>query len=196
MAFRKLKSFPTMQARYEQFKKWEDLKPGERQTAFASVTDEARRAKPLRDTGFMSLFNTVGAERIFLGGKIISPEFTTGAGADVAAVVRNLLKGYTYTVGEIGALVNPIVVGQVRGVKFAKLALTAVVPGVTPKESRITGAKYKKPDVDTVSSPFGQKVGNEDFDKAVSDIKGDEIFTNFLKGNNGKNRAKFTPEGI
>lgn len=196
MSFRKLKNFPSQKAKYEQFKKWEDMTPLERQKAYAAITTEANRAKPLRVEGSLSLFNTLGAQRIFLPAKILSPDWSTGQGFDVGNIVRDLVAPYVVTPEEFKGLVNPIRIAKSNGIKFAKIALKKSVPSITPKESRITGSQYKKPDVDTISSPFGQSAPNEDFDVAVTAIRGNNKLANFLGTTGQRNTVKFTPEGI
>jgi len=195
MGFRDLDRFETLKARYEKYEAWRKLSPKERQQKFAAITDETRRAKPRRIEGFISLFNTVGNNRIFVPAQILDPDFTTGQGADVAGVLRSILATYTVTPTELAALATPIVV-RAKGIKPARLALTKI-DGYAKKDSRITGAEYNKPDVDTISSPFGQATGGQDFDVAVAAIREMNDYTKFIEGqNNRKNKAKFTPEGI
>jgi hypothetical protein len=105
-----------------------------------------------------------------------------------------LLANYTTTSTDFAALTTPIVIESKR-FKFAKLTFTSVIPGTTKKNSRITGAAYNKPDVDSVSCAFGQNAGGQAYDAAVLAIKGETAYATFLNGNNGKNRARFTPEG-
>lgn len=170
------------------------MTPTQRQQAYAAITDEAKRSKPERVDGFVSPFGTLGTTKIYLPTNILSSS-QTGQGAGTASTLRTLLANYTITATEFAALTGDPILVQAKKFKFAKLALTAIIPGTTVKYSRITGAGYKKPDVDTVSSPFGQNTGGQDYEAAVAAIQGESAFTTFVAGNNGKNRYNFTPEG-
>ena len=193
MGFRDLERYERQKARFEKYKAWLAQTPDQRQQSYAAITDETRRAKPERDAGYISPFGTIGSTKIFLPAMILA-DTQTGIGSDVANTLRGLLTSYVTTAEEFGALSSPIVV-DAREFKFARLALTSVVPGTTVRYSRITGAGYKKPDVDTVSSPFGQNTGGQDYEVAIDAIKGQAAFTTFIAGNGGKNRFKFYPEG-
>lgn len=193
MGFRDLQRYESNKARFEKYKAWLAMSPDQRAAAYATVTDETKRASAEREKGYISPFGTTGTTKVFLPARIIKTG-QTGQGAGVAEVLRGLLAGFTTTATEFGALTTPLFI-DTDEYKFAKLALTTVVPGTTKKNSRITGASYKKPDVDTVSSPFGQKTGGQDYDAAVAAIMGDAAFATFVAGNNGKNRFRFTPEG-
>lgn len=193
MGFRDLERYPSLKAKYEKYIIWRDATPEERQAKFAAITDETRRSKPNRVRGYLSPFNTAGTTKIFIPVKLLD-ETQSGSSAGVAGTVRGLVNPYTVTSTEFGALTTPLLM-EVKNYKCAKLTLTSVVPGTTRKNSRITGALYYKPDVDSVSSPFGQSTGGEDYDTVVTAIKGEAAYTTFINGNNGKNRASFTPEG-
>ncbi|MBH8578016.1 hypothetical protein I8752_34735 [Nostocaceae cyanobacterium CENA369] len=193
MGFRDLQRYPLQKARYDKYKEWLESTPAERQTKFAAITDETKRSYAEREKGYVSPFGTAGSTKIYLPARLIK-DGQTGQGSGVANSLRDLLASYTTTATEFGALTTPIEV-EAKNFKFAKLTLTAVVAGTTKKASRITGAMYKKPDVDSVTSPFGQSSGGQAYDAAVLAIKGIPAFTTFIQGNNGKNRARFTPEG-
>jgi hypothetical protein len=193
MGFRDLNRYPLQKARYDKYKAWLDSTPLERQQKFATVTDETKRARTEKESGYVSPFGTAGTTKIYLPTKIIKGG-QTGQGSGVAEALRTVLAPYTMTLTEFGALTNPLVI-EAKKFKFARLTFTAVVPGTVKKASRITGVEYKKPDVDSVTSPFGQTTGGQPYDGAVLGIKGIGAFATFLAGNGGKNRARFTPEG-
>lgn len=189
MGFRDLNRYPAMKAKYDKFKAWQDLDPGKRSELFATVTDEQGRVKTSRADGLVSPFNTVGTSLIYVPARLIS-NTQSGAGAGLAGIVRGLVDEYTFaTVPANGVSVNT------KNYKFAKLTLTTVVASTTKATSRITGSKYYKPTVDSVSSPFGQKTGGQDYDAVVALIKAKPAYVTHKAGNNDKNRAKFTPEG-
>lgn len=193
MGFRDLQRYPAQKARYDKYKIWLDAPPEQRQTMYAAITDETKRVKTERESGYVSPFGTAGTVKIYLPAKLVKSG-QTGQGAGTAEVLRGLLNNYTTTAAEFAALTTPVMVNS-KEFKFAKLTLTAVVPGTTKKNSRITGAAYKKPDVDSVSCAFGQNAGGQAYDAAVLAIKGETAYATFLNGNGGKNRARFTPEG-
>ena len=193
MGFRDLQRYPAQKARYDKYKEWLDATPEQRQTKFAAITEETKRVKTEREKGYVSPFNTAGTVKAYLLAKLVKSG-QTGQGSGVAEVVRNLLANYTTTATEFAALTTPLLI-ETSSYKFARLTLTSVVPGTTKKASRITGALYLKPDVDSVSCSFGQNAGGQDYDAAVLAIRGETAFATFLNGNGGKNRAKFTPEG-
>ncbi|BAY21689.1 hypothetical protein NIES2100_14460 [Calothrix sp. NIES-2100] len=193
MGFRDLQRYPLQKARYDKYILWLESTPAERQTKYAEITDETKRAKIAREAGYISPFGTAGTTKVYLPARLIA-DGQTGQGAGVANVLRTLLASYTTTETEFGALTNPLLI-DAKKYKFAKLTLKAIVPGTEKKPSRITGAKYLKPDVDSVTAAFGQNTGGQEYDAAVADIKGSSGFTTFVNGNNGKNTYKFTPEG-
>nr|WP_322711323.1 hypothetical protein [Nostoc sp. ChiSLP03a]MDZ8212533.1 hypothetical protein [Nostoc sp. ChiSLP03a] len=193
MGFRDLQRYPLQKARYDKYKLWLDSTPAERQQKFAAITDESKRANAEKEAGYISPFGTAGNTKIYLPARLIK-DGQTGQGSGVATVLRGLLVNYTTTSTEFGALTTPIQI-KAKKFKFAKLTLTSVVPSTVKKASRITGAEYKKPDVDSVTSPFGQNTGGQAYDAAVLAIQGESAYTTFLTGNSGKNRARFTPEG-
>ncbi|MCC5641074.1 hypothetical protein LC593_35665 [Nostoc sp. CHAB 5844] len=193
MGFRDLQRYPAQKARYDKYKEWLDATPEQRQAKYAAITDETKRVKTEKESGYISPFNTSGTTKIFVPARLIKSG-QTGQGSGVAEVLRGLLANYTTTATEFAALTTPILINA-SNFKFAKLTLTSVVPGTTKKNSRITGAAYYKPDVDSVTSPFGQNTGGQDYDVAISSIKGETAYATFVAGNGGKNRARFTPEG-
>lgn len=193
MGFRDLNRYPAQKARYDKYKEWLDATPAERQSKFAAITDESKRARAEKEAGYISPFGTAGTTKIYLPARLLKAN-QTGQGSGVANVLGTLLAPYTTTATEFAALTTPLEI-EAKKFKFAKLTLTTVVPGTTPKNSRITGAAYKKPDVDSVTSPFGQTTGGQPYDGAVLGIKGQSAYATFLEGNGGKNRARFTPEG-
>jgi hypothetical protein len=193
MGFRDLQRYESQKARFDKYKAWLAMNPEQRQAAYATVTDETKRAKTEREKGYISPFGTAGTTKIYVPARLIK-DGQTGQGSGVANVLRGLLAGYTTTATEFAALTTPLLI-ETSQFKAAKLTLSNVVPGTTPRNSRITGAAYKKPDVDSVTCPFGQNAGGQDYDAAVLAIKGETTFADFLAGNGGKNRFKFTPEG-
>jgi hypothetical protein len=193
MGFRDLQRYPTMKARYDKYKIWLDASPEQRQTMYAAITDETKRAKTEKESGYVSPFGTAGSTKIYIPAKLIKSG-QTGQGAGTAEVLRGLLNNYTTTIAEFAALTTPAVINA-KKFKFAKLTLTSVTPATQKKNSRITGAAYKKPDVDSITSVFGQNTGGQAYDAAILAIKGDAALTTFLNGNGGKNRYRFTPEG-
>lgn len=193
MGFRDLQRYPAMKARYDKYKEWLDSTPQQRQAKYAAITDETKRVKSERESGYVSPFGTSGTTKIYIPVRLIKSG-QTGQGSGVGESLRTTLANYTTTATEFAALTTPIVI-ETKKFKFAKLTFTSVVPGTTKKASRITGAEYLKPDVDSVTSPFGQNTGGQDYDVAVTAIKGESAYTTFVAGNNGKNRTRFTPEG-
>ena len=193
MGFRDLNRYPLQKARYDKYKLWLDSTPLERQQKFATVTDETKRARAEKEAGYVSPFGTAGTTKIYLPARLIKSG-QTGQGSGVAEALRTVLAPYTMTSTEFAALTDPIQI-DTKKFKFARLTFTAVVPGTVKKPSRITGVEYKKPDVDSVTSPFGQTTGGQPYDGAVLGIKGLTAYATFVAGNGGKNRARFTPEG-
>ncbi|MEH1954732.1 hypothetical protein [Nostoc sp.] len=193
MGFRDLNRYPAQKARYDKYKEWLDAPPAERQAKFAAITDETKRARAEREDGYISPFGTAGTTKIYLPAQLIKSG-QTGPGSGVANVLLALLASRTTTASEFAGLTTPIKI-DAKKFKFAKLTLTSVVPGTVKKASRITGAQYKKPDVDSVTSPFGQGTGGEAYDAAVLAIEETTAYVEFIEGNGGKNRARFTPEG-
>jgi hypothetical protein len=188
MSFRDLNKYPGMKAKYDKYKAWQDKDPGQRSAAYEAVAKAADRTKPEKRAGLVSPFNTVGNTLVYVNARILSAT-QSGAGAALAAIVRGLVDEFTFeTVPANGIAVNT------KRFKPAKLGLTTVVPATTKTASRITGALYYKPDVDTVSSPFGQKTGGQDYDAVVALIKAKAAYTTHMAGNAGKNRSTFTPE--
>jgi hypothetical protein len=192
MGFRDLQRYPAQKARYDKYKEWLEATPEQRQSKYAAITDETRRVKTAREIGYVSPFGTAGTTKVYIPTRIIAAQ-QSGSGAGVAGVLRGLLATFTLTGDDFGALNSPILI-EAKQFKFAKLTLTSVVAG-TKKASRITGAMYLKPDVDSVTCAFGQNTGGQDYDDAVVAIKTATAYGNFLQENNGKNRARFTPEG-
>ncbi|RCJ34602.1 hypothetical protein A6769_21990 [Nostoc punctiforme NIES-2108] len=193
MGFRDLNRYPLQKARYDKYKAWLDSTPQERQQKFALITDESKRAKAEKVAGYISPFGTAGTTKIYLPARLLKSG-QTGQGSGTANILLALLANYTETAAEFALLVTPIEI-DAKKFKFAKLTLTNVEPGTVKKASRITGVEYKKPDVDSVTSPFGQNAGGQAYDAAVLAIKGEAAYATFLAGNSGKNRARFTPEG-
>ncbi|WP_414579190.1 hypothetical protein [Anabaena sp. CCY 9402-a] len=192
MGFRDLQRYPAQKARYDKYKEWLEATPEQRQAKFAAITDETKRVKTERETGYVSPFGTAGTTKIYIPARLIK-DGQTGQGSGTALALRSLLANYTTTSTEFAALTTPILI-EASKFKFAKLTLTSVAPG-TKKNSRITGASYNKPDVDSVTCAFGQNTGGQAYDEAVVAIKGETAYATFLAGNSGKNRARFTPEG-
>ncbi|MBD2243219.1 hypothetical protein [Nostoc sp. FACHB-888] len=193
MGFRDLNRYPAQKARYDKYREWLEATPLVRQQKYAAITDETKRARAEREPGYISPFSTAGTTKIYLPARLVK-DGQTGQGAGVANVLRGLLAPYTTTATEFAALTTPLQVDS-KQYRFAKLTLTNVVPAAVKKPSRITGAEYRKPDVDSVTSPFGQTTGGQPYDGAVLGIKGQPAYATFLEGNGGKNRARFTPEG-
>ncbi|AFY34871.1 hypothetical protein [Calothrix sp. PCC 7507] len=193
MGFRDLQRYPAQKARYDKYKEWLEATPAERQAKYAAITDETKRVKTEKEAGYISPFGTAGTTKVYLPARLIKGG-QTGQGSGVATVLLGLLANYTTTATEFAALTTPILI-KASKFKFAKLTLTSVVPGTTKKNSRITGAAYNKPDVDSVTSVFGQNAGGQEYDAAVLAIAGQSALTTFLEGNGGKNRGRFTPEG-
>ncbi|MEH1916803.1 hypothetical protein [Nostoc sp.] len=193
MGFKDLNRYPLQKARYDKYKAWLDSTPLERQQKFAAVTDESRRAVAERESGYVSPFGTAGATKIYLPTRLIKSG-QAGQGSSVAEALRTVIAPYVTTNAEFALLTTPLEINA-KKFRFAKLTFTAVAPGTVKKPSRITGVEYKKPDVDSVTSPFGQTTGGQPYDGAVLGIKGQTAFAAFLAGNSGKNRVRFTPEG-
>ncbi|QLE55666.1 hypothetical protein [Nostoc sp. TCL26-01] len=193
MGFRDLNRYPAQKARYDKYKEWLDSTPQQRQAKYAAITDETKRVKTEREKGYVSPFGTAGNTKIYLPARLIK-DGQSGQGSGVALALRGLLANYTTTATEFAALTTPILI-DANKFNFAKLTLTSVVPATTKKASRITGAEYKKPDVDSVTCAFGQNTGGQAYDAAVLAIKGETAFATFTGGNGGKNRFRFTPEG-
>ncbi|MFN6485521.1 MULTISPECIES: hypothetical protein [unclassified Nostoc] len=193
MGFRDLQRFESQKSRYDKYKAWVAMTPDQRQAAFAAITDESKRARAEREDGYISPFGTAGTTKVYLPAQLLKSG-QTGQGSGVANVLLSLLASRTTTPTEFAELTNPIKI-DTKKFKFAKLTLTSVVPGIVKKNSRITGAAYKKPDVDSVTSPFGQGTGGEAYDAAVLAIEETSAYVTFIEGNGGKNRARFTPEG-
>ncbi|MDB9372798.1 hypothetical protein [Nodularia sphaerocarpa] len=193
MSFRILRQVPLLQARYAEYQRWLALTPQARQSAYAQVTVEANRASHSRTPGYCISFNTAGATEVYLKTKILSPQ-QEGAGNALAGVVRGLVASRVQTTAQFRELTNPLSI-EVKKYKFAKLALTTVTSATTQGDSRITGVRYRKPDVDTATSNFGGLSGTETFQAASTAISGETAFTGHLNAANFKNRAKFTPEG-
>jgi hypothetical protein len=193
MGFRDLQRYESQKARFEKYKAWLAMTPDQRQSAYAAITDESKRVKLQRVGGYVSPFGTAGTTKVYIPAQLLVAG-QTGQGSGTATVLLGLLANYTTTSAEFAGLSTPIVVNTPK-FKFAKLTLTTVVPGTQKKNSRITGAAYNKPDVDSVTSPFGQNAGGQDYDAAVAAIKGETAYATFVAGNDGRNRAKFTPEG-
>jgi hypothetical protein len=189
MGFRDLNRYPAMKAKYDAYKAWQDQTPEQRQTSYAAVTVEADRVKPEKVDGFVCPFNAAGASLIYVPAKLISTT-QSGAGAALAGILKGIVDEFTFA----AVPENGLSIAQ-KGYKFAKLTLTTVVPSTTKSKSRITGTLYNKPDVDSVSSPFGQKTAAQTYDAVVALIKAKTAVTTHGNGNGGKNRVKFTPEG-
>ena len=186
MGFRDLNRYPLQKARYDKYKAWLDSTPLERQQKFATITDETKRASAEKEAGYISPFGTAGTTKIYLPARLIKSG-QTGQGSGVAEVLRGLLTNYTTTAAEFALLTTPIEINA-KKFKFAKLTLTSVVPGTVKKASRITGVEYKKPDVDSVTSPFGQNAGGQAYDAAVLAITGETTYATFIEGR--RNRDK------
>ncbi|MBG1263096.1 hypothetical protein [Nostoc commune] len=193
MGFRDLNRYPLQKARYDKYKAWLDSTQLERQQKFALITDETKRAVSEKESGYVSPFGTAGTTKIYLPARLIKSG-QTGQGSGVAEALRTVIAPYVITVTEFAGLTTPLEI-DAKKFKFAKLTFTAVVPGTVKKASRITGVEYKKPDVDSVTTPFGQTTGGQPYDGAVLGIKGQTTYATFLAGNSGKNRVRFTPEG-
>lgn len=193
MGFRDLNRYPLQKARYDKYKAWLDSTPQERQQKFATITDETKRAIAEREAGYVSPFGTAGTTKIYLPTRLIKSG-QTGQGSGVAEALRAVTAPYVTTATEFAGLTNPLEI-DAKKFRFAKLTFTAVVPGTVKKASRITGVEYKKPDVDSVTSPFGQTTGGQPYDGAVLGIKGLTAYATFIAGNGGRNRTRFTPEG-
>ncbi|MDM9580913.1 hypothetical protein [Nostoc sp. GT001] len=193
MGFRDLNRYPLQKARYDKYQAWLNSTPQERQQKFAAITDETKRAKAEKIDGYISPFGTAGTTKIYVPAQLIKSD-QTGQGSGVANVLRGLLASRTTTASEFALLTTPIKI-DAKKFKFARLTLTTVVPGTVKKASRITGVEYKKPDVDSVTSPFGQGTGGEAYDAAVLAIEETTEYVTFIEGNGGKNRVRFTPEG-
>ena len=192
MGFRDLQRYEAQKPRYDAYKLWVAKSPAEKAAAFDVINDATKRAVIAREKGYVSPFGTVGSTKIYLPTKILSST-QSGQGGGVATSLRTILANYVSTAAEFAALTTPIEVAA-KKFKFAKLTLTAVAVGAK-SNSRITGARYNKPEVDSVTCPFGQQTGGQDYDTVISAIKGLSAYTTFLAGNSGKNRARFTPEG-
>ncbi|MBH8563777.1 hypothetical protein I8748_16525 [Nostoc sp. CENA67] len=192
MGFRDLQRYESNKSRFDKYKAWLAMSPDQRHAAYAAITDETKRAKTEREKGYISPFGSAGATKIYIPARLIK-DGQTGQGSGVANALRGILAPYTTTATEFAALNDPLLI-ETSQFKAAKLTLTAVLPG-TKKNSRITGAAYNKPDVDSVTCAFGQNVGGQPYDAAVLGIKGLQAFSTFIEGNGGKNRARFTPEG-
>lgn len=194
MSFKRIKQYPALKSKYEQFKLWEDQTPAQRQASYASKTIESERANHARIKGYVSPFNTPNTDRVYLETKILSGT-QSGAGSAVANTLRTLLGAYTLTGAEFTALPGTKIVLLGRRYRFAKMTITSVSTTTTSQSSRITGTTYKKPAVDSATSPFGQKTASQTYDAAVTEIKAITALATFLAANNGKNRARFSPEG-
>ena len=195
MVFRDLQRYESQKSRFDRFKKWLELDPEARQKAYAAITDETKRSKPERVDGYVSPFGTLGTTKVFLKARILSSS-QNGQGSATANTLRGLLANYVTNQTAFNNLPeNDRISIKAKEFPFARLKITEYVPGTSIKYSRITGAGYKKPDVDTVSSPFGQNTGGQDYNAVVAAIEGNADFKTFKERNNGKNRYKFTPEG-
>ncbi|MTJ12349.1 hypothetical protein FJR11_07015 [Anabaena sp. UHCC 0187] len=190
MSFSDLRRYESQKAAYDNYKAWQNLSPDAKQTAFAAVTDETKRAKPIRLTGYISPFNQVGSALRYISLPVLK-KAQTGQGSDIGNSLTTALDTFyiddTEAVPTGGAIAFP-------RFKAAKLAYTNRST-FTKKTSRITKRSYLKPDVDTFSAPFGQSVAGQDYAAALAILiplattwKGAAVLP-------AKRSFKFTPEG-
>ncbi|MFK0729986.1 MAG: hypothetical protein ACFKPT_25130 [Gloeotrichia echinulata GP01] len=191
MSFRSLRRFEGQKAAYDNYKAWVALSPDAKQTAYAAVTDETKRAKPERSIGYISPFNQVGSALRYISIPVLSPT-QTGQASDIATALATALDNFYITGSESAPASGAIKVKRFQAAKLSFRNRGAA----TKKNSRITKRAYLKPDVDTVSAPFGQSVGNQDFAAALI-ILNPKATTWVQAGVLPNKRSyKFTPEGV
>ncbi len=196
MGFRALRRYESQKARYDAYKAWQDKTPAQKKALYDAIPGiSTGRAKPVLTPGFIIPFNATGTIVTYIeSSKILNATQGTAVGADVANALRTALAGQFFATA---TGTTPVILTNPR-YKFAKLSFTKKENFVA-RESRITGASYKKPSTDTVSMPFGGKTMTDDFDTAVADIKTKTNGANAWKAastSTVKQTYKFTPEGI
>jgi hypothetical protein len=189
MGFSFLKRYEAQKAYYDAYKAWDNKNPEQKQAAFAAITDETKRAKPERVTGYISPFNQRGSTLSYVELRVLS-QTQTGEGTDVATALGNVLDNYYIDDTETApttSIINP-------RFKAAKLSFTSKTNFVK-KASRITTKQYLKPDVNTVSAPFGQASGGQTYAAATAAML--TAINTWINGATGtdKRSFKFTPEG-
>ncbi|MGM3305101.1 hypothetical protein ACSQ6I_03800 [Anabaena sp. WFMT] len=190
MGFRALQRYASQKAAYDNYKAWDALDPGAKQTAYAAITDETKRAKPERVTGYLSPFNQVGSALKYISMPVLK-KVQEGQGAGVGNALVGILDPFylddTDTAPTSGAISYP-------RFKAAKVSLI-LRSSFTKSTSRITKRSYLKPDVDTYSCPFGQSVAAQTYAAAMVIIQPD-IDTWVEAAAAGTKRSfKLTPEG-
>ncbi|WP_353930960.1 hypothetical protein WJM97_22320 [Okeanomitos corallinicola TIOX110] len=190
MSFSFLKRYEAQKAYYDAYKRWQDLSPEAKQNSFAAITDETKRAKPEREIGFISPFNQVGTGLKYIRLRVLSPT-QTGEGTDVGQALANMLGNYYINAAESAPTGGAI---DVPRYKCAKLSLTSR-SSFTKRASRITTRQYMKPDVNTVSAPFGQASGGQSYAAAAAAIQPTVDAWVEAAVAPAKRSYKFTPEG-
>jgi hypothetical protein len=190
MGFSALRRYESQKAAYDAYKLWQAKTPAQKQADFAAITDETKRSKPERQNGYLSPFNQIGLALKYVELRVLMSA-QSGQGSDVANSLKTALDNFyidgTETVPIGGAILYP-------RFKAARLAYTAKTT-FSKKNSRITGRAYLKPDVDTVSAPFGQSVGGQTYEAALLLIKTAADTWAEAATAPAKRSYKFFPEG-
>ncbi|OYD93137.1 hypothetical protein CDG76_20815 [Nostoc sp. 'Peltigera membranacea cyanobiont' 210A] len=190
MSFRDLRRYESQKAAYDSYKAWQALTPDLKQAAFAAITDEAKRSKPERVTGYLSPFNQVGTALKYIRMPVLK-KTQEGQGSAVGNALATALDAFYIDDTETAPVGGAI---DYKRFKAAKLSFT-LRSTFTKKNSRITKRAYLKPDVDTYSAPFGQSVGDQDYAAALVILV--PLANTWMEAATApaKRSYKFTPEG-
>lgn len=190
MGFSALQRYEKQKAFYDAYKAWDNLTPAAKQAKFETINDPTKTTKPEREQGFISPFNQLSNTLNFIQIRVLS-QTQSGQGSDVAVSLGNALDAFYTDSTEPAPAGGAIKVTRFKAAKLAYTSKTAFAKS----PSRITGRSYLKPDVDTVSAPFGQSVGGQDYAAALVIIT--PLANTWVNAATApaKRSYKFTPEG-
>jgi len=190
MSFRDLRRHESQKAAYDNYKAWQALSPDAKHEAFKTITDETKRAKPERATGFLSPFNQVGSALKYISMPVLK-KTQEGQGSAIGVSLATALNAFYLADNEPAPTTGAI---EYKRFKAAKLSFTARTT-FEKKISRITKRPYLKPDVDTYSAPFGQSTGGQTYEAALIIIT--PLAKTWVNAATApaKRSYKFTPEG-
>lgn len=198
MAYKDISRGVRLAADHAKYMLWLNKDTEARQAAYATVTTPANKVKTARTSGYIVPFDATGTALVYLPARLISPT-QEGRGSVLAKAMEGILKPFTFTTAEVGALTTPNVLDTAKKFKFAKLTVIQRVTTATVKESsRITGRKYFRHENDSITASFGKKVAADTYDTVTTAIKANTAFTGLFTGSETAlaSKYRFVPEGV
>lgn len=183
MSFSTLKKGRQLITYIQKYNEWEELDIGQKQTRYEALN--VRRFTYNKQTVYISPFNIAGFD-LFVEAKAPA----TGQNQPTPLLLT-LATGRFRTEAPTTAGVTVITNNQLFSPgKLAKIVAKQRTETATTKSaSRITTARYYRHATNSASIPFGKSSATDTFTAALTAIRGNTAYDNFLDTTNGKGNS-------